>query len=553
MPPKFPFAAANESAATCKETMRRSNVDVLITKRARGGAGWHAAIDEAGDRAWLADFARHNGRKLRVLHVGNIANNAFLNAKFLRQAGIEADVLCYDYYHVMGMPEWEELDLRHPYGDDYQPCFDPADLEGYERPAWFMQGPLTELHRAITADPPPYPSCGRSVATQSWDLPARVDWRRSGFQLIDAAMKHERLRTIWRTLRLRYVFRPAIIRLLTMFAVEEVNPHVAEFDATFPTRADRLSSEDIVPFLAYASLMRDIFERYDIVQLYSTDPMYGWLAGNRPYVGFEHGTLRDFTLGDKPVHRLTSMGYRRAEHVFITNGDCLEYANKIGLKRYSPMIHPIDVQQHRSEPANMVAAVRAEHPADILLLCPLRHSWGAKGTDIHLRALPLICQRVKGRVRLVLTEWGEEIQRSRELIAELGCTDAVEWINPLPRSAMIRLTRASDVVLDQMALPHFGATAPQAMAAGVPVISSYVPESTRWIIEEPAPILPAFSPEQVCDRVMTALDPGWRHQYQVTAGRWIDTYHHPRRVVADHLHIYRNIVGRANEHRKRAS
>jgi glycosyltransferase involved in cell wall biosynthesis len=157
---------------------------------------------------------------------------------------------------------------------------------------------------------------------------------------------------------------------------------------------------------------------------------------------------------------------------------------------------------------------------------------------------------VKGRVRLLLTEWGEDVARSRELLAALGCSDAVEWLRPLPRVAMIRLTQAADVVLDQMALPHFGATAPQAIAAGVPVISSYMPESTRWIIDEPAPILPAFSPEEVAARVVTALDPQWRARYQATARRWTDTWHHPRRAVETHLRVYRNIMNRGNDQRQ---
>ena len=34
--------------------------------------------------AWLEDWQRRKGRRLRVLHIGNIANNAYLNASFLR-------------------------------------------------------------------------------------------------------------------------------------------------------------------------------------------------------------------------------------------------------------------------------------------------------------------------------------------------------------------------------------------------------------------------------------------------------------------------------------
>ncbi|KAG1702758.1 hypothetical protein GQR58_004261 [Nymphon striatum] len=42
---------------------------------------------------WLEEFEIENGRPLRVLHIGNIANNAFINAKIMRKIGIHADVV----------------------------------------------------------------------------------------------------------------------------------------------------------------------------------------------------------------------------------------------------------------------------------------------------------------------------------------------------------------------------------------------------------------------------------------------------------------------------
>ena len=45
---------------------------------------------------------------MKILHVGNVAMNAYNNAKFLRRRRIEADVLVCDYTHIMGQPEWED-------------------------------------------------------------------------------------------------------------------------------------------------------------------------------------------------------------------------------------------------------------------------------------------------------------------------------------------------------------------------------------------------------------------------------------------------------------
>ena len=57
---------------------------------------------------WIESFREARGRPLRVLHIGNVANNAYNNAKLLNRAGLDCDVICYDYYHMMSCPEWED-------------------------------------------------------------------------------------------------------------------------------------------------------------------------------------------------------------------------------------------------------------------------------------------------------------------------------------------------------------------------------------------------------------------------------------------------------------
>ncbi|MGY3488963.1 glycosyltransferase involved in cell wall biosynthesis [Bradyrhizobium sp. USDA 4011] len=93
----------------------------------------------------IGDFRRRMGRPLRVLHIGNIANNAYNNARIQRKYGIEADVLCYNYYHIMGCPEWEDGALQEgssALGEDhFRPDWWATSLKGWKRPRWFVQGP----------------------------------------------------------------------------------------------------------------------------------------------------------------------------------------------------------------------------------------------------------------------------------------------------------------------------------------------------------------------------------------------------------------------------
>src|SRR5437867_7691925 len=92
---------------------------------------------------------------MKILHVGNIANNAYNNAKFLRRKGVEADVLCYDYTHVMAQPEWEDAKFEEQ-PDEFHPRWDQYDLHGFKRPHWFLQeelarrvpGPRTQWFRS---------------------------------------------------------------------------------------------------------------------------------------------------------------------------------------------------------------------------------------------------------------------------------------------------------------------------------------------------------------------------------------------------------------------
>jgi hypothetical protein len=94
------------------------------------------------NQKWFINFYKKLGRSPRVLHIGNIANNAYNNAKIMNEAGINSDVLCYDYYHIMSNPEWEDADFSKFPSDDFFPNWTKSKIENFDRPKWFVQGPL---------------------------------------------------------------------------------------------------------------------------------------------------------------------------------------------------------------------------------------------------------------------------------------------------------------------------------------------------------------------------------------------------------------------------
>ncbi len=84
--------------------------------------------------AWLDEFRRRHGRAPRLLHIGNIANNAYNNAKLLNEVGLDSDVICHNYYHIMGCPEWEDADFEGDVRDDFYPAWERVRLRGFRRP-----------------------------------------------------------------------------------------------------------------------------------------------------------------------------------------------------------------------------------------------------------------------------------------------------------------------------------------------------------------------------------------------------------------------------------
>lgn len=504
----------------------------------------------AGHISWLREFEAREGRPLRVLHIGNIANNAYLNAKFLRSVGVDAHVVSYSYDHVMATPEWEEVEILHDHGDDFSPKFSKHDLSDYRRPNWFVSGPLVVCVSAIAE------LCGErpSRLLKGWHycfesllkLTSNIFGERAGFALELLITNPQLLaRKIWEKIFLR-----RLAKYRTFDFDSRLNPKGSKqrkniikfFDKVFADRPDRLMAEDIAPFQSTSSHFRRMFQNYDIVQSYATEPIHALLSEKRPYVAFEHGTLRDFTMGDEPLHRLTALSYRNADHTFITNGDCRAYAESLGIENHSPIIHPIDVEQHRQDFGVQIDNLRQDIGGEYILFCPIRHDWKVKGTDVHLRALPIIKEKFSRNVKLVLIRWGAQVADSVELLKQLGCENDVVWRPSMCRMTMIKHIQAADVVLDQMALPHFGSTAPQSIAAGVPVISSYEPDSTQYIIPEAAPILPAFTPEEVCDGVKKAVGHSWRSEFKKRAHDWVDKYHHPNNVISNHLDVYIRIL-----------
>lgn len=572
---------------------------------------------------FVAAFRSRHGRPPRVLHVGNIANNAYLNAKLLNERGFDCDVLCHDYYHVMGCPEWMETAFEGDIGDPFFPRWWAVDLKGYLRPRWFVQGTFKACCKYLIArrksrslesairwrllEIDRFHACSRSPSsahvTPSYSL-GIVGERVVNYVMKSARQSWEAMRFLWAAVRRAIDALASLLTAMVIAIVAAVQvpfllagmpirtpgrvrlPRVAlqrkraeavstspvpthdspapppsptdpnaaatglitEFRARFPERFPPLSADDVLKFVPRAREMAPLFQCYDIVQCYSTEPIYGMLAGGVPIVAFEHGTIREIPFEDSSVGRMTLLAYAKASAVVLTNADNLERARRIrpdwdrivaGLHRFDerPIVEQMDTASSDSELSLRFGFDRSIR----VLFAPARHDHVVKGNDRLIEAIAIARAENPGRFKVVLVEWGNDVDKSKARIAELGIEDAVEWVSPLQSDRLIRAYSAVDCVIDQFNLPCFGGVPLDVMVVGRCPVMTYIDDDIlREYYGETLPVLNCRSVEEIADSIGVVIrDPEACARITRDARRWMDLHHTHRHVVHWLVQAYR--------------
>lgn len=541
---------------------------------------------------WLDEFRARHGRSPRVLHIGNIANNAYNNAKLLNEAGLDCDVICYDYYHIMGCPEWEDADFSGDYGDDFSPNWSAVNLCGFERPRWFAQGPVQYAIRYLRArrggasaramslwqrlavanktanrtrlrfDPSVFAQWWLTLATRIAYIKSRLIELTEGKGVatrvakvcdqgqvaVAARSELSRLLAAWILLSVAICIRAYRSMMHTFTAFLRVKrPSVGNvgngtvnqryvkattaFKREFPEREDLLVTADVPVSLAHLP-WANLFSQYDYLIGYSTDPQIPMLLGF-PYFAFEHGTIRDIPYKATAEGRLTSLSYRLAEHVFVTNFDCVSSAERLAPGRFTVINHPYD-EDHGLSLSGAEAQreeLLKELDSDFLFFHPTRQDWvegsgyADKSNEVFLHAFGAL-RRQGYRVGLVACAWGANIAESKRLLEESGCSGYVRWVRPMAITPFERMCRAADIVVDQFKLGAFGGVVFKAMAVGTPILT-YLDEAqlARQYLQCP-PVINCRTTDEIVAR-MTGLigAPGELVRAGSASREWMKRFH----------------------------
>ncbi|WP_421954172.1 glycosyltransferase [Polaromonas sp.] len=558
---------------------------------------------------WAQTFFENHGRRPNVLHIGNIANNAYNNAKLLGEVGFACDVICYDYYHIMGCPEWEDADFENTLSDDFRPDWREVNLRGFVRPSWFAQGPVSLCVDYLLARQDGH----AASAAKLWRVLAgfnhsmSLSWRER-FRDFPAAFHYgvevhlrRKLRAIMRldatqlglvlAGRVR-LLRPSEAALLahcftvirdglkSLAALPGVlvrhwyqllrggrsstppkesslqDRLLEKWAAGFPDRCLPPTRADLAEHPANGEQWIRLLKSYDIVIGYSTDPIYPMLAAV-PYFAFEHGTLRHIPYQNDLQGRITAASYHEAAHVFVTNFDCVASAERLVGQRYTFINHPFDDQHGQYVKGGLEQRLRLQRKldADFLFFFPTRQDWvegtgyADKSNDVFFRAMARL--RSAGlRVGAICCDWGKNVEQSKVLLASLGLDANVEWTPPLPVIPFERLSMAADIVVDQFKLGAFGGVVFKAMAVGAPILT-YLNEP---LLKAQYPVLPPVINCRTEDDIVTQVsallaDPAALAQIGQRSRQWISAYHAKQETVNLQVAQFSSLLGAPLLHR----
>ncbi len=424
----------------------------------------------------LRGFQR--GGNIRILHIGNIANNAYLAAVAERQVGIEAYVMSVDYAHIMGAPEWEHCKISRTEKLHFDKNFSDCACE-YERPSWFYQGSMSEIERFLFSE---------LTKDTQFELDKGI------------------LSKIKETLSFRRLFNSCISSLWSflrpigrkVFSLKQRAFIVGKFAYAFKKKSE-------------LDLTR-LFKQFDIVNLYGASTSLISDYGPEQlrisnFVATEHGTLRDYIHADYPLSKDAKRGYEKSKVIFVTNQDCLPVANAMNNAHVFAMPHPINDSDFLSLRKKRLKNIQS--PLSTILI-PSRHSASldidrGKGNQ-NVYDLIKMCAAMGDPFKFRLVAWGDNVAAAKKYLANEETAGLVEWLDVMSRPLLKESMISSMCVLDQFLIEAYGAVTADALGLGIPVVTAHSCENDVNYFGSCAPVFNAKSANEIRSHLNSLLE-----------------------------------------------
>ena len=494
---------------------------------------------------YFKSFEIKNKRPFRVLHIGNIANNAYVNAKIMRIRNIEADVMSPDAYFVHTCPEWEEVDINEKTVLDTNfPDWSKVDLKGFRRPEWFFQGP-----RETCVD--------YFMLKNKYKFLFKINFIAkliiSLFNISKYLNKILKSTSFGKFIYFVNIILRCFILLFTnpillfkkIFFKFTGKPNTLEKEYTEAEQFD-----NYVKAFSKRKSWQYILQYYDIIQCYAEEGYWLYLSNHNNYVSYEHGTIREIPFKKTPQGKRCKLTYINAKTVFVTNIDCLKSAEILNINKslVYPMPHAVDSSRYKD--LRNKSRRKDYQTNSPIFIAPARHHWKnddgdlswVKGNDIIVKAAALSkSKNIKYKIKFV--EWGKEVDLTKNLIEELNVEEYFEWVNLMPRKKLLEEYIASTGVIDQFRMQAIGSTSVDALALGVPLLTNIDTKSFKNFFGSVSPILNVNDPNSLHKKICFVIK-NRKEMIELKAKsiKWFDKYHSSDKILEIHAEAFSKII-----------
>lgn len=479
----------------------------------------------------VSKWSRGIGRPLRVLMTNNLGYNAWKNAKLLQSEFVSVDVVCSGFRRKEYLPEFVETNI---YGTGSLGLNLDLSLEafetggGFRRPVWFVQGPTKTSLEFLKA---------RAVGNE--------DAAKMAYLVNEAARYDELMGTQKPTPPEVFSYRAAGVNMCAPSARktaaspisfdERIDQLKAEHGKLFPDRKDAFVPEFYKSWRGEYRRWVEVIAGYDVVMGIASSSTPFLLAGSVPFIAYSIGTLRELPFLDDGLGRNVALQYCLADEVVITNPDTRPSADALNIQRYRFIPHAISEHCYETTVPNPVPRSVGRY-----LFMGSRQDWQVKKSQVAFTAFAELSKKYPD-LGLVAVEWGSDIDRSKDLVAELGIDSKVTWINFLPLRESIAAIEGAEVAIDQFADPILGVFGPETMAVGTPCVSYLTRDALEWCLPEMPPIFLAHDHESAVEAMERALRVD-REDHKRKTQSWMTRYYSSKVVVEQHLKLFADVM-----------
>jgi len=180
---------------------------------------------------------------------------------------------------------------------------------------------------------------------------------------------------------------------------------------------------------------------------------------------------------------------------------------------------------------------------NIIILTNIGYFNEQKGQEYLIRAMKTIVTKIKN-VKLILVGWGPREEELRRESWNSGVENNILFAGKCQRNSVLEILSVTDVFVLSSLWEGFGLVVGEAMAMGIPVVSTRTDGSEVLIKEdETGIIVPPKDPDRLAEAVLNLIsDPPRMKKMGVIGRERVSRYFTPEKFISEHEGFYRRIL-----------